>query len=110
MRDKREETYQVLVRQVQRPRSILLNAEMQRLNPLLPLPIRSVLQELQPRPPEALLLLEDALIVDRDLDGDVVGAVEPRGRAAGELEDGRPLEVVALDVVRVVEGPTTACV
>lgn len=34
----------------------------------------------------------------------MVGAIEPRGRAAGELEDGRPLEVVALDVVRVVDG------
>jgi hypothetical protein len=50
------------------------------------------------------LLLEDALVGERDLDRGVFRAVEPRGFASGELEDLRPFEVVALDVVGVVDG------
>lgn len=96
--------YKVFMRQVQRPRSILLDAEVQRLHTRLPWSISRILQELQARAPESLLLLEDALVADGDLDGDVVCAVEARRRDVGELENAGPLQVVALDVVGIEDG------
>ena len=103
-------TYKVLMRQVQRPRRILLHAEMQRLHARLARSIGRVLQELQTCATEALLLLEDALIFDGDLKGSVVRGVETRLCDVGELEDSAPLEIVALDIVGVVDGVRGVCV
>jgi hypothetical protein len=58
----RDLTYQILVRQVERPRRILLYAEMESLHTNSARPIRRGLQELQTRTPETVLLLEDALV------------------------------------------------
>ena len=89
--------------QVQWTLRILLDAEVQSLNTSRLRTIRRILKELETCPSESILLLEDALVGKSDLDGGVLLAIESRRRAGGELEDGRPLEVIALDVIRVVE-------
>lgn len=66
--------------------------------------IGGVLQELQTCTAEPLLLLEDALVADGDLKGCMVRGVKARLRDIWELEDLAPLEVVALDVVGIVDG------
>lgn len=92
------------MRQVQRPRRVLLHAEVQRLYTSLSRPICSILQELQTRTSEALLLLENALVANRHFEGSVIRGVKARLRDVGELEDLTPLEVIALDVVGVKDG------
>jgi hypothetical protein len=94
---------QVLVRQVQRARGVLLDAEVQRLDALTALAVWRVFGKLQSCAAEAVLLLEDGLVRDGDFNGGVLGAVEARG-VVGELEDLAPLQVIALDVVRVEKG------
>lgn len=96
--------------QVQLPCGILLHTEVQCLHALLSLAISTVLQELQTRASEPLLLLEDGLVADGDLDGRVISGVEARLRHIGELEDAAPLQVVALDIVWVVDGVGSICV
>jgi hypothetical protein len=93
---------QILMRQIQRPGAILLDTPMQRLNALPTFPITRILQELQTRAAEPILFLKDRLIGQRDFERGVSSAVEARG-FVGELEDVAPLDVVAFDVVRVVD-------
>ena len=85
--------------QIQRPRRILLNTPMQRLNPRIPRPIRRIAQKLQARAPKPLLLLKNTLIAQRHLQRLVTLGIKPRRLDLRELQDLRPLDVVALDVV-----------
>lgn len=93
---------QVLVGQVERACGILLDGEVERLDTLAALAVCCIVGELQAGAAESVLLLENALIRDGDLDGCVVSSIEARG-GLGELQDLRPGEVVALDVVGVEE-------
>ena len=106
-------THNILVRKIQLPLRIDLDAEMDRLQPLGGgTPIVSVPLELQAGATEALLRLEDGVVADGDLEGLVSVAVEAGGGGGvtlGELDDGAPLEPLALDVVRV-EGRRAAAV
>jgi hypothetical protein len=92
------------MRQIQRPRRILLDTPVQRLHPRLPWPITRILQKLQSRAPKSILRLEDTLVLQRDFETDGVVALEAALGHVGELEDAGPLEVVALNIVRVEDG------
>ena len=101
LRRERGKTYQVLVAEIQRPRGILLDAEMKRLDPRgRGAAVVAVALELQAGAAEPALGLEDAAVAQRHLEGLVAVAVEPRAAGvARELEDLAPLEALALDVV-----------
>jgi hypothetical protein len=94
---------QILVREVQGARWVLLDAPVQGLDTFAALAVRRVLQKLKSSATEAVLFLEDGLVGQSDLDGGVLVAVEA-GSLVWELEDLGPLEVVAFDVVRVEDG------
>ena len=67
---------QVLVGEVQRPRWILLDDPVQRLDAFTALAIASIFQELETCATEAILLLEDGFIRNCDFDSGVRAAVE----------------------------------
>ena len=93
----------VLVRKVQRPRGILLDAPVQRLNTLATLTVGCILQELQACSTEAVLLLENGLVGQGHLNRSVLVSIEAR-RLVRKLENLAPLDVIALDVVGVEDG------
>lgn len=96
--------------QIQRPLRIPLEAKVQRLDPRRrrAAGIRVAL-ELQPRAPEAVLRLKDALVRDGHLEGLVRVRVEPRAARVGrELDNVAPLELLALDVLSVELGRAVA--
>lgn len=96
--------------QIQRPLRIPLEAKVHRLDPRRrrAAGIRVPL-ELQPRAPEAVLRLEDALVRDGHLKRLVRVRVEPRAARVGrELDDVAPLEILALDVLGVELGRAVA--
>jgi hypothetical protein len=94
---------QILVRQIQGARGILLDAPVQRLDALTTLAVRCVFEELQPGAAEAVLFLENGLVGQRYFDGGVLVAVEAGG-VVWEFEDLAPFEVIAFYVVRVEDG------
>lgn len=90
--------------QVQRLLKVLLDAPVQRDDAAVGRIVGAVGGELQAGAAKAVLLLEDGVVVDGHLDGLVLGGGVELGRqraARGLLEDLRPGDVVALDVVRV---------
>lgn len=74
--------------QVHRPLQILLDAEMNRLDAHIAGIIARILREHEAYPPEAQLVIEDALIADGRLDGDIGDtgpvAIELGGRDVGQ--------------------------
>lgn len=98
---------EVLVAQVQGPLGVPLEGEVDRLDARRAGGVSvGVPLELQAGAAEAPLVVEDGRVVDGDLEGLLVGrVVEPgRGGDVGELEDGRPGEAGAFDVVGVEGG------
>lgn len=89
------------MRQIQLPLGVLLDAEMQRPNTRCARPARvGVALDLQAGAAEAVLRLEDGLVVDGHLDGLGGRVVEARARHVGELEALAEL-LAAAHVVRV---------
>lgn len=95
---------EVLMGQVQRSIGILLDGEVQCLHALVAGILRGVGCELQSCATKSVLLLENGLVGDGDFDGRVGCAVEAAWLSGWKLEDLRPGQVVALDVVWVEEG------
>lgn len=100
-REDHRQAYQVLVAQVERLLQVLLDAPVQGDDAAVGRVVGAVGRELQARAAEAVLLLEDGVVVDGHFDRLVLGHVELRRRDLGHLEDLRPGDVVALDVVGV---------
>ena len=93
---------------IQRPLRIPLQAKVNRLDPCATraVVVRIAL-ELQTRSPETILRLEDALVADCDLKRLVsIGIKSCAPGGGGELDDIRPLEFLALDVLGVELGRT----
>lgn len=96
--------------QVERPALVLQRAKMKSYNTFRTRAILVVvLAELQPRTPEAILLLEDAVVTNCHLDRDGAGSsIEARWWSRlGEEEDVRPCKVVSLDIAWVERVPVT---
>lgn len=95
---------EILVRQVEWASGILLHTKVQRLDAFIGRVLRRIGCELKSGAAEPVLLLEDRGIADGHFNRRVVRAIETGGLCSGELEDLRPGEVVALDVVGIEEG------
>lgn len=94
-------THQILVRQVQLPLGVLLDAEVQRADAGRAGPaLVGVALDLQAGTSEAVLRLEDGLVVDSHFDGLGGRVIEARARDVGELQALAEL-LAAADVVRV---------
>ena len=89
--------------EVQGPGRVLHDTPVQSLDALGTLAIGSILEKLELRATEALLLLEDGFIREGDFDGLELVTVEA-GSALRELDDLRPRQVVSLDELGVENG------
>jgi len=94
---------EVLVSQVQRLSRVLLDAPVQGLDTLASLAVGGVLEKLETGATEAVLSHENGLVVDGDLESLEVASIKARD-FVWELQDLRPCQVVALDVVGVEDG------